>query len=82
MRPRNLRRKLRAWNRYANRLEKLGQQRIYNAHIHYIAADTVRHLDRCGGKTKPCKHLVEVASIAEKFAGHAPSLTILDEVIT
>ena len=44
MRARNLRRKLRAWNRYANRLEKLGQQRIYNAHIHYIAVDTVRHM--------------------------------------
>jgi len=44
MRPRNLRRKLRAWNRYARHLERLGQGRIYNAHIHYIAMDTMRNL--------------------------------------
>lgn len=60
MKTARLKRKLRAWNRYANQLEKLGQQRIYEAHIHYIAVDTIRHLDRCGGKDKPCSHLVEV----------------------
>lgn len=44
MKTARLKRKLLAWERYERRLEKLSQTRIYNAHIHYIAVDTMRHL--------------------------------------
>lgn len=37
MKTARLRRKLTSWERYARRNEKLGQGRLYNAHIYYIA---------------------------------------------
>jgi len=61
MRPRNLRRRLRVWNRYAQRLEGLGQGRIYDAHIALIVADVERHI-YCGSE---CTHWVEVEGIVD-----------------
>jgi hypothetical protein len=36
-----LKRKLARWNRYAWRLERLGQAKLYNAHIYYIAYEVM-----------------------------------------
>lgn len=41
MKTARLRRKLTRWERYARRNEKLGQGRLYNAHVYYIARDVL-----------------------------------------
>lgn len=38
-----LKRKLTAWERYARRNEKLGQGRLYNAHVYYIAREVLEN---------------------------------------
>lgn len=42
MKTARLKRKLLAWDRYERRLEKLGQTRIYDASIHYLARNVLR----------------------------------------
>lgn len=49
MRTARLRRKLSRWEWYARRNEKLGQGRLYNAHIYYIAYQVLENQRR--GKT-------------------------------
>ena len=49
MRTARLRRKLSSWERYARRLEKLGQNRLYNAHVYYIACDVLENVRRGKG---------------------------------
>jgi hypothetical protein len=46
MRTSKLRRKLTAWERYSRRLEKLGQGRIYKAHVYYIGWDVINRVRR------------------------------------
>lgn len=41
MRNARLKRKLTSWERYARRNEKLGQGRLYNAHVYYIAYEVL-----------------------------------------
>ena len=44
MRTSKLRRKLTRWEWYARRLEKLGQKRLYNAHVYYIAYEVLERV--------------------------------------
>lgn len=49
MKAAKLRRKLTSWERYARRLEKLGQGRLYNAHVYYIARDVLERARKKNG---------------------------------
>lgn len=51
MRTARLRRKLTRWERYARALEKLGQKRLYNAHVYYIARDVLERVRRGRGSS-------------------------------
>lgn len=48
MKTARLRRKLTRWERYARRNEKLGQGRLYNTHVYYIARDVLDRVRRRG----------------------------------
>lgn len=49
MRNARLKRKLTSWERYARRNEKLGQGRLYNAHVYYIAYEALDNVRRGKG---------------------------------
>lgn len=66
-----LRRKLTAWDRYAHRLEKLGQKRIYNAHIYYIACAVLNHPNT----------MIQVGPPTGKIEGYKLDCCNLDEIV-